>query len=68
MLTLVPVANGVLLHLCPAGLVGLNAAAAMAAPVRQPSDLQAQAALLLSGLGGAGLLGSGLPSTPVASG
>ena len=44
-------------------LAGLN----LAAPSRQPSDLQAQAALLLSGLASNGLLGSSLPGTPVAA-
>ncbi len=45
-------------------LAGLN----LGAPSRQSSDLQAQAALLLSGLAGNGLLGGSLPGTPVAGG
>lgn len=57
----------VLLPSAAGALAGLNAAA-MSGPARQPSDLQAQAALLLSGLGGGGLIGAGLPGTPVAPG
>ena len=60
---------------CPplsGALAGINAAGLANGPARQPSDLQAQAALLLSGLGGgaAGLMAppAGLPGTPTVAG